>query len=175
MNNRDIKRAIDNVELYDERRTRIYNQIQIKSKKQESGIIVKMNNKLIGSVVAGSLVVCGVIIFNNNNVNKVSINEEHAGVSQMASEKLAVTGVIEEIETYRESNDVIIKVSGDKKDGAAYASINVHVHASTNIFYESEDTLLMIKDLRKGQKVEVYYDGTESNGQVSGMRIDILK
>ena len=175
MKNNDIKNAIDNIKIDDDTKIRILNKIQIENKKQERGTYMKINNKILGSVAAMVLVVGGIFVFNNNDINKAKINEIPSGTSPVITEKLAVIGVIEAINPSGENNDIIIQVVGDKKEGSIFSDINVNVNASTNIFNKDEDALLYIKDLSKSQKVEVYYDGTESDGQISALRIEIIK
>lgn len=172
MKNKDVKNAIDNIKIDDDTKVRILNKIQIENEKQERGIYMKINNKILVTVASMVLVVGGIFVF-NNDINKGKINEVTLGTSPVITEKLAINGVIESINPSDKNNDMIIKVIGDKKEGAIFYDINVN--ASTNIFNKGEDDLLYIKDLSKGQKVEVYYDGSESDGQISALRIEIIK
>lgn len=175
MKSDDIKNAINNIKIDENKKIQILNKIKIENEKKERGINMKSKNKALGSVVAIALVVSGIFIFNDKDKNNEIINEVPSGTSPMVTEKLATIGIIEEINLSGENDDLIIKVVGDKKDGAVFSNVNVNVNMSTNIFNKNNDKLLDIKDLSKGQEIEVYYSGDEYDNQISALRIEILK
>lgn len=180
MKNNEIKKAIDKINVDDSTRIRILNNIKLNEKQisEKDGylnIIKNKSFKYVSGAIVGALVLCGVFITTNNyNLDDIQPGET-AGTSPQVQEKLAIVGVIEEISSREQG--ILIKVAGPKQDGSVYENISVYAHASTNIFEDNKDDLLEFSYLKVGQKVEVYYDGTEienSNNEISGLKIIIM-
>lgn len=180
MKSNEIKDAIENIQIDENSKIRIFNNIQIESNKNRRGVfMMKMKYKYVGSIVTGLMVICAVV-YMNNDLNTIG-NKGTSSVSEQVVEKLAIVGTIEEIlpkeDDTADDKDIVAKVSGELKDGSVYEDILVHIHASTNVLDKSENNLLEISDLKVGQKVKVYYDGTENElipGEISGLRVVIL-
>lgn len=180
MKDENIKKAIEEIKLDEVSKTRIFNKIQIDIKEKERGKTMKMNYKVLGSaVVAFALIFT--FMYTNKDINQTSPDLGIGSTSEQVSEKLAIIGKIDSIEKIEgvegKEGDIIAKVSGELQEDAIYEEVSVHVHASTNIFNEADENLYEIGDLKEGQKVKVYYSGTEGEtgvGQISGMRVVIL-
>lgn len=200
MKSNDIKKVFNQIEADDSMKSRIlakvYKEIEntnenkkisfcnkIKSKvvfinesKKLGG--TNMKNKIIGLATAGAIMICGTSIIGNkvNYYKGENGMENPAGVSEQKKEILAIVGTINDIEAFEQGKT--IKVVGELQDESKYTDVSVYVHASTNIFEDNKDKLLEVEDLKVGQKVKVYYDGSEiegNPGKISGLKVIIMK
>lgn len=181
MKDKNIKNAIDKIKLDEASKVRILNKIQVDVKEKEKGYIMKkFNYKYVASAC---VVLIGVFTFmySSKDKNIPSPDLVIGNTSEMVSEKLAIIGKIESIENTKDADgrdgDIIAKVSGKLKDNSVYEKVSVHIHASTNIVDKNDENLLETSDLKVGQNVAVYYNGTEDEnmiGQISGLRVVIL-
>lgn len=181
MKDNEVKKSLDKINIDDSTKTRILNNIQIKEQQinENKGFFSIFKNttiKYMTGAIAGTLVI-GCIFIATNNTNTEQIHPPQiSGTSPQFQEKLAIVGVIEEISD--KEDGVLLKVVGSKEEDSVYENISVYAHASTNIFEDNKDDLLGTSDLRVGQKVNVYYDGTEienSNGEINSLSIIIIE
>lgn len=73
--------------------------------------------------------------------------------------KAAIRGQITSITQNTENKTAVILVEGQKESDTEYDKASITINSSTKILKGGSKDLLPITDLKKGMKVEAYWDG----------------
>lgn len=127
-----------------------------------------MKNKIAALVTVGLISVSGVLAFANNNSPKDEYDPslgggciDLSGVEGIVeSDEIGVRGVVTDIKI--DGDKITIRVEGTLDKDTKYDIADVMVDKYTIITGEGSSTPLEIKDIEKGQSVEVIFQGPES-------------